>query len=100
LVFPLEEGKEWNGQAYTNLGASEFYMSDVHRPFQVGELMFDSTLKVVHYDSETFLSEKSRFEYYAKNIGLIHKKCVDMSSQSGERRGSTVEMNIIEYGYE
>lgn len=100
LVFPLEEGKEWNGYAYTTLGESEFFMSDVNRPFQVGGFAFDSTLKVVHYDTETFLSEKSRFEYYGKNVGLIHKKCVDISLQSGERRGSTVEMNIIEYGYE
>jgi hypothetical protein len=100
LTFPVEEGKTWNGHAYTSLGEQDFRMNDVHQPYLLNGISLDSTLRVTQYSTSTFLTEKTGVEYYAKDVGLVYKKLVDISTQSGERRGSTVEMAMSEYGYE
>jgi type III secretion system FlhB-like substrate exporter len=62
-------------------------------------LDFDSTLKVVQKNVVSLIREQIAFEVYAKGVGLVHKKIVDISTQSGISTGTTVEMKATEYGF-
>jgi len=97
LVFPVENGKIWNGYAYQTT-AQDFSMKNVHRPYTMEVLSFDSTLKVVQKNQVSLIREQVAFEVYAKGVGLVHKKLVDISTQSGVSTGITVEMKAVEYG--
>lgn len=98
LVFPLENGRAWNGKAYQS-SEQEFVMRNVHKPYSTEVLDFDSTLKVVQKNVVSLIREQIAFEVYAKGVGLVHKKIVDISTQSGISTGTTVEMKATEYGF-
>lgn len=98
LVFPVENGKSWNGKAYQST-SQDFIMRNVHKPYATEVLSFDSTIKVVQQNVISLIREQVAFEVYAKGVGLVHKKLVDISTQSGVSTGITVEMKAVEYGF-
>ena len=44
-------------------------------------MTFDSTLEVVQQNNLTLIAQKYSIEQYAKNVGLVYKKIIDVASQ-------------------
>jgi|GEM_PF-430946 len=87
LIFPVRDGQAWNGTLRTtdqsliewtgflNIPTDwEFTMSEVHQPYTLNGITFDSTVTVTQFDTQAAfgLSVLSR-EVYARNVGLIHR---------------------------
>ncbi len=63
LCFPVETGKVWDGNKYNDNGEQEYKISSV-----AGD-----SVKVVHQDQLSLISEDTEYEVYEKNMGLIRK---------------------------
>lgn len=83
LVFPVSEGKTWNGNLYNSKGEKEYIYADVHKPAISGSLSFDSTLRVIQADETNLIREIYAEERYAAYTGLIYKKIKDVHKDIG-----------------
>lgn len=81
LAFPVKEGQTWNGNAQNTLG-EEMYSYDFYDlPRTVGNIVFDSTLQVNQRDDQSLIAWTYGSEKYARNVGLIYTRIVDVQSQ-------------------
>jgi hypothetical protein len=73
LVFPVENGKEWDGNAENSRGEDLYYIKNVGKPYTVLSNTFSKTAKVVQNDDSTCISRDRRYEVYAENVGMIYR---------------------------
>ncbi|MFN5183422.1 MAG: hypothetical protein ACK5D5_10425 [Bacteroidota bacterium] len=96
LVFPVEQGKTWNGNAFNTLGEWEFEYTSVDVPYSNGYKSFEKTLHVNQFDSgNILLYYKNYNEKYARGVGMIFKEIEDYTWQ--ENNG-TILVGSIKYG--
>lgn len=106
LVFSPTKSQEWDANAYNTLGESDSYYSDIHLPYSIGNLNFDSTVTVIEelYDptSPNLVEHKNKYEIYAKGVGLIKKIYVDCSINNFDtldiNSGRKLYMNAVDFG--
>ena len=93
LIFPLSLNIYWNGNAFNNLGYQEYSIESLNIPFQLNNVIFDSSLTVIQNYKSNLLEFENSKEIYAIGIGLIYKEDVQVEINSGNLS------NIIQ-GYE
>ncbi|MBL7941996.1 MAG: hypothetical protein JNM00_04485 [Flavobacteriales bacterium] len=98
LVFPLEVGKSWNGNAYNTMDAWNYVYEDIDVPRSFGLLSFDQTLEVNQRNNMNLVDQEVASEIYARGVGLVYKRLTDLNVQSGEITGIDMEMTIVDYG--
>lgn len=100
LAFPVKNFKQWNGNAYNNLQEQHYQLHDVHNAAALGDMEFDSTLRVMQKDFETLISKDFQYEMYAINVGMIKKVYIalDKDIDGTIVRGVDYSYTIIEYG--
>lgn len=81
LAFPVKESQEWNGNAQNTLGAENYKYNFFDKARTIGNIRFDSVLQVDQYDELDLVHRKHYEEKYARNVGLIFKRVIDISSQ-------------------
>ncbi len=101
LSFPVSEKKSWDGNIYNVLDKQVYTFSDVHKPYELGNLTFDSTLSVIQNNFLTLIGEEFQFEIYATKVGMIYKKYVDLEKEIDGTiiRGVDYSYTLIDYGY-
>ncbi|MCS6796593.1 MAG: hypothetical protein RMJ97_11365 [Raineya sp.] len=73
LVFPTENNKTWNGNAYNDKGEQTYRITEYRKPKTFGELSFPNTLKVLMGKDSSLVSHIERTEIFALDVGLIYK---------------------------
>ena len=79
LVFPVKEGKAWNGNAKNPAGeftsSDKFYrMTDLNKPYTINGMVYPNTLKMtIANQSDEIVSMDIRYDIYAKGIGFVKK---------------------------
>lgn len=74
LAFPIGANKTWNGNAYNNRDAEEYYYEDIHQPVTYGTLTFDSSVVVVQEEFISLINRLIKKECYAYDVGLVFKQ--------------------------
>lgn len=114
LVFPISEGKTWEGNIYLPIDPDqaqafadwEYTYLETGVSQSVGNLDFPQTLSIVQSDYEDLVNKLYSVEKYAKNVGLIYKKqqilkAGNSTSNLGwpdrTETGYIVEMSVIDY---
>jgi len=105
MVFAPTLAKEWNAHVYTTLAEQETYYEEIHQPYQVGNLSFDSTVTVMQEnDPPNLIAYKSKYEIYAKGIGMVKKRFVDLNINNFDvtniNSGKELYMNAVSFGFE
>ncbi len=107
LVFPLSNGKQWNGNAKnTSILSDNYTVSNFKRPYSVGALYFPETVDIVEQHSLYLTLKDYRNRIYAKNVGLIYKNYEQLTYNADPPNigqgiiefGSIIEETLIEYG--
>lgn len=108
LTFPVEINHKWNGNAFNSIGKYEYEYKSVDAQKTVNGHTFDSTLIVNQILDSNLIEKKYQVEMYAKNIGMIYKRFVDVQDKSisiepkplSERidQGSDYTYRIIAFG--
>ena len=93
LIFPLSLNIYWNGNAFNNLGYQEYSIESLNIPFQLNNVIFDSSLTVIQNYKSNLLEFENSKEIYATGIGLIYKEDVQVEINSGN-------LSDITQGYE
>ena len=93
LIFPLSLNIYWNGNAFNNLGYQEYSIESLNIPFQLNNVIFDSSLTVIQNYKSNLLEFENSKEIYAIGIGLIYKEDVQVEINS-------VNLSDITQGYE
>jgi hypothetical protein len=81
LVFPVKIFNTWNGNAQNAFDEWIYKYSDMDKPRNTGTLSFDSTALVVQKDLENPIEKQYYIEVYARNVGMVSKKIIDVKSQ-------------------
>ncbi len=109
LIFPPQQNTQWNGNAKNNLGYQTYTYSYVDNPTTISALYFEKTLKVMQNDFRTLINYQHAEEQYARNVGLIYKNYINVSSQTiipnipvenRAEKGVIFKMQIVSYGKE
>lgn len=101
LVFPIKNGEYWNGNAYNDQLFCEYTYDSIHEPYELNSFSFDSTVTVLQKDLYTAVDYQNAYEVYAKNVGLIYKKDINLSINLYNilniNEGRELEMTVINY---
>lgn len=104
LVFAPTLNKEWNPNAFNMFGEMTSYYADIHVPYAVGPLNFDSTLFVEQDDFHSLVDHSRQFEVYAKGVGLVRKYYKDLTIANFDslnvKKGKELFYTCIGYGFE
>ncbi|MFI5219678.1 MAG: hypothetical protein ACHQNT_09325 [Bacteroidia bacterium] len=74
LIFPSKLNKTWNGNSKNCLGEELYEITSLNDPDVQNNLVFDSTLNVLHSDEDDHFYRKDyAVEKYANGIGLYYK---------------------------
>jgi len=96
LKFPVLNETSWDGNAFNNIGEWKYVLQKVDTKAKVGNTTFDSTATVIQRDQESKISKQYYKEIFARNVGLIYKRVIDVYSQNTSSQVNI--MNKIEKG--
>lgn len=82
LIFPVQVNQKWNGNAFNPIGNYEYEYKTVDVKKTVNKISFDSTLTVNQILDSNLIEKKYQLEIYAKNVGMIYKRFVDVQDKS------------------
>ncbi|HEX5001297.1 MAG TPA: hypothetical protein VFW78_02275 [Bacteroidia bacterium] len=78
MVFPLLDGKVWNGNSLNNLGSQDYSYTFVDQPYTMNTLSFDSTLRVLQVDDDNAVYTLHQEEIFAAGVGLVYKNQINI----------------------
>lgn len=97
LIFPVEKGASWNGNAKNTLGEQTFRYIDIDKSESINGNTLPMVLTVEQKNSETLLSKEYFIEKYAKDVGLVYKEMISVYSNT--LNPSVPLMNRISGGF-
>jgi hypothetical protein len=101
LIFPISRGSFWNGNGFNYLAEEEYYYDSINESSNFGLNSFDSTVHVVQNINNNLLEFDEAYEVYAKNIGLVYKKDVELNINFGNvidiNEGYEYEQVLLNY---
>jgi hypothetical protein len=100
LSFPVKNNKSWDGNAFNSRSSQPYRITDIHQQRQYGELLFDSTLRVLQKEFITLIGEEFQYEVYGHGIGLIEKHYTELQKEIDGtiRRGVIYSYTVKDYG--
>lgn len=99
LSFPLEEGREWDGNALNSFDTTLYRIKDLALPTQINTFTFARSVRVIHQDDSTAVSLKRSNETFVENIGLVYKERIDVSYKTEDESGNNlVGQGVINFG--
>lgn len=89
LIFPVKQGKTWNGNSLNNRSAWEYECVSAHIPEQIGGIGLDSVVTVTQFDDgdEILIQRQFYQEKFAAKIGLVYKKEIDVKKAFNNQTG-------------
>jgi len=99
LIFPVREGKHWNGNTYNTLGDKEYEIVSADVPMTINNLYFDSVATVDQYLDSNLVFYEVEKEKYARNVGLIYKKFDKLSFQQHDQFDNIPFDDTVGYRY-
>ena len=99
LAFPINRATTWNGNAMNSLTEETYEYADLHQPYSVGSMAFDSTLSVIQANENNYIETIYGKEVYASGLGLIYKEREDLEKRLGiVVKGLEFKMTMKNYG--
>lgn len=88
LVFPVTDGKTWNGNVMNTDDEEDYQYISVHQPEVVNNIAFDSVTTVQQADElYNLVAPKFKLEKYAAGVGLVYRKKLEMQTQVNDTTG-------------
>lgn len=81
LKFPANTSFSWDLNEFNTEEEKKTYYSIVNQPETIAEITYDSVLTVMQKGFKSLYTYEYGEERYAKNVGLIYKKAINVESQ-------------------
>jgi hypothetical protein len=105
LIFPAKKDKTWNGNSMNNLSSMEYEYTSVDNSETIGATSLSSVLTVLQYEDINLVQERLFKEKYARGVGMVYKKSVDITNTFNNSTGLwerssgyDVTMTLSSYG--
>jgi hypothetical protein len=108
LVFPLAEGRRWNGNIFNIFEPEEYQMKGLNRTYRFGNKTFEKTVTVQQKADSSLVNKDIRQEVFAQGVGMIYKRLdiVSYCQEAGKNclgkaiieSGNILEMSVFDYG--
>ncbi|MBL7920526.1 MAG: hypothetical protein JNJ40_09450 [Bacteroidia bacterium] len=82
LVFPVQQGANWNGNAKNTIGEWLYTYEYIDKAENIGSKQLDKVLNVKQKNYRTLISYQNYTEKYAKGIGLVYREITDILSNN------------------
>ena len=82
LVFPVQQGANWNGNAKNTIGEWLYTYEYIDKTETIGSKQLDKVLNVKQKNYRTLISYQNYTEKYAKGIGLVYREITDILSNN------------------
>lgn len=79
MIFPVSEGKKWNGNSYNTQPEQEYEMVASDAYYMLSGISYDSVLTVVEKNDTSLIHKYYHVERYAKGSGLVERVYIDIS---------------------
>lgn len=99
MIFPIEDGKTWDGNSYNTNPAWNYRYSGKDQRYELDDLAWNETVRVNQRNNINLVDQEFAFEVYARNIGLVHKVFSDLNFQNGMITGVDVEWKYMGTGW-
>jgi len=109
LVFPVEEGKIWDGNKLNGRNVDEYEMKALFETLSLETGIIESSVTIIQNDNQdSIIMRDKRIEAYGINIGLVYKEIVNLQFCSATdciglgiiEQGRKLKQSIIDYGKE
>lgn len=98
MTFPVRKYQTWDGNAYNDYEEWDYYYDSISEPRIVNNISFDETVKIVQAENFNLIQEQDAYEIYAKNIGLIYRKLINLEYQNDITTGRILYQTLTGYG--
>lgn len=98
MSFGVRAGERWNLNVYNSQEDLEVGFEEVHVPWTVDGLSFDSTVLVTSDYPNNFVDTLIYMERYAKHIGLVERSVDSSETQNGLTKGLYFRQVILAHG--
>ncbi len=84
LIFPINEGAVWNGNAQNTLGNLEYKYKYINQAETINGTYFDNVLYVEQKDDKlkNVIRRQLYIEKFVKGVGLVYKEIKDLYSNT------------------
>jgi hypothetical protein len=105
MVFAPTIEKEWNINAFNTFDEYLAYYENIHSKYVFNGFSFNETVRVIQeYVKPNLIEYKNKYEVYAKGIGMIEKKFIDIKFNNFDTLkptgGEQIFFKVINYGKE
>lgn len=87
LILPPTLGQYWNTNATNSLPDYELTYEEVHVPWSVNGMSFDSTILVKTTYPNNLVVRNTYYERYAKHVGLVYRQVDSSNTQINSING-------------
>ena len=102
LILPPTSFDVWDANVYNSLTEMNCYYEDIHQPFSINMIYFDSSLRVEQEDVLNLVEYKKKYEVYANHVGLVKKQFKDLVISNFDTlnitSGQELTLNCIGFG--
>ncbi len=107
LIFPVELYATWNGNAFNSLGEQIYSYEYIDKQETINSVNLEKVLQVKQKDNKNLIVYEYAAEKYAKNIGLVERKLINIYSnnvlpnvpiENRIEKGVIYTQKIIAYG--
>ena len=104
LILPPNNFTIWDANIHNSLSAMNCFYEDIHQPFTLNSLAFDSTIRVEQENVLNLVAYRKKYEVYANHIGLVKKYYKDLVISNFDTlnisSGTELIYNCIDFGTE
>jgi phosphate starvation-inducible membrane PsiE len=104
LVFKPTLDKIWNINMLNVSPKINAKYATIDQPFNLGNQVFNSTLKVDIQNFFSLVDDRVKYDIYAKNVGLIYKYFKDNTIANFDKntikKGKELYYTLVSYGIE
>ena len=99
LVFPVTNGKKWNGNVYNTFNEKIYEVISKDEPETINNNHFDSVVTVKQFEQKNFIEYIYEVEKYARNVGLVYKERDSIyHGGTADSSGYLFRQKVISYG--
>ncbi len=100
LIFPVREGRVWNGNSMNNLSSREYEFVSIDASENIGGNLLKKVLTVNQLENLNLIEQQQFVEKYAKSVGLVYKRNMDLvrDNLSSPWRGYDVTYTLSSFG--
>jgi hypothetical protein len=97
IIFPVKQNKVWDGNQLNNKGRHAFVYKKVGFSYIIDKTTYPETFMVEQIDDSTFFDQFRDLEYYGKNVGLLCKEHINITTKNKNKSGSKVIWKLLNY---